>query len=176
MPRRPPLPPEALSADGEQFYALLNGAQDVSVVVVAVSYIDACLASLLSKYFLPSSVTKELLDSGSGALGSFSARAKLAYVLALIDKPMFRDLQVLSELRNDVAHSHFALKFADATVIDHCQRLTYAASLKDHGTDRPIFTEDMLSGPRNRFMLTAVMIAQRLLLTALGTAHVKRQA
>lgn len=176
MPRRPPLPPEALSADGEQFYALLNGAQDVSVVVVAVSYIDACLASLLSKCFLPSSVTKELLDSGSGALGSFSARAKLAYVLALIDKTMFRDLQVLAELRNDVAHSHFELKFADATVVGHCQGLTYAASLRDHGTGHPIFTEDMLSGPRNRFMLTAVMIAQRLLLTALGTTHVKRQA
>ena len=170
MPRRPPLLPESLSADSKQFYALLNEAQDVSMMVVAVSYIDACLASLLAKRLLKSPVTDELLDSRTGALGSFAARSRLAYVLALIEKSMYQDLQILAELRNDVAHNHFALSFTDPIVVERCERLKYVSA------GRPILDEGLLTNPRNRFMFTAVMIANRLLITALETTHAKRLA
>lgn len=174
MARRPPLPPEILSADGKHFYQLLNRGEDVSVIVVAVSHIDACLASLLAKRFLKSSVTDQLLDSGSGAIGSFATRSKLAYVLALIDKPMYQDLQILSELRNEVAHNHFSLKFDNATVIKYCQKLKYASGLKDDATGNPLLDASWLSNTRNRFMFTSIMIVSRILLTALGTSHVER--
>ena len=168
MPARLPLPPEALSDDGHHFYALLNDAEDVSAVVVGVSYLDACLASLLSKSFRKSSTSEQLLDSRSGPLGSFTSRACLAYALGLISKPIFRDLQVLAELRNEVAHHHFALDFSAPNIVTCLSRLAYATELKDSATGKPIFDVKILQNPRNRFTLTAIMISTQLLFAALS--------
>lgn len=176
MSPRPPLPPELLSKEGDHFYALLNEAEDVAVIVVAVSYIDACLASLLGKRLLKSSVSEKLLDSRAGPLGSFAARSGLAYALGLVGKSMYQDLQVLAELRNEVAHHHFAMQFSTPTISAYCKRLNHAGGLRDASTGQPIFDEAMLMAPRTRFTLSAVMIAQRLLLTALITKHVEAQA
>lgn len=120
MPSRTPLPPESLSADSKHLYDLLNEGTDSSVIIVGVSYIDACLASLLAKRLLKSSVTEKLLDSRSGAIGSFAARSDLAYTLALIDKPMYQDLLVLAELRNETAHHHFELSFTSEAIVQGC--------------------------------------------------------
>jgi len=176
MPTRLPLPPEALSADGDHFYALLNDAEDVSAVVVGVSYLDACLASLLSKSFRKSSTSEQLLDSRSGPLGSFSARAGLAYALGLISKPIFRDLQVLAELRNEVAHHHFAIDFSAPSILSHLNRLTYAAGLKDSGTGQPLFDAKLLENPRNQFTLSAMMISTQLLFAALSAKRPATEA
>jgi DNA-binding MltR family transcriptional regulator len=174
--KRSPLPPESLSADSEHLHALLNEGTDTSVIVVAVSYIDACLASLLAKHLLQSSVTERLLDSRSGVIGSFVARSDLAYTLALVDKAMYQDLLVLAELRNETAHHHFELSFTSAEIVNHCEKLKYAASLKDSSSGTSLFEESWLLASRDRFILTAIMIVNRLLLTALGTTHVKRPA
>jgi DNA-binding MltR family transcriptional regulator len=171
MGRRPPLPPELLSADGDKFYALLNEAEDVSAIVIGVGYIDACLASLLSKRLRKSTVTGELLDSLSGPVGSFWARSSLAYCLGLIDKPMYRDLVALAQLRNDVAHHHFAFDFSAPEVVKHCNELKYAVGLKDSASGKPLFEAAFLDAPRNRFTLSAVMIAMRLLMKALEARH-----
>lgn len=174
--KRLPVSPESLSVDSEHLYALLNESKDLAVIVVGVSYIDACLASLLARRLLKSSVTDSLLNSSSGAIGSFAARSNLAYALALIDKSMYQDLQVLAELRNETAHHHFELGFTSPKVAEHCQRLSYVANLKDGGTGEQLLDQSLIATPRNRFTLTATMIVNRLLLTALGTNHAERQA
>lgn len=120
MKRRSPLPPESLSKDCQHLYSLLNEGSDTSAIIVAASYIDACLASLLSKYLLHSDVTDKLLDSRSGAIGSFASRADLAYTLVLIDKKMYQDLLVIAELRNSAAHHHFELTFTSEEVQVYC--------------------------------------------------------
>ncbi|MCW5664634.1 MAG: hypothetical protein KIT35_12420 [Piscinibacter sp.] len=176
MIARLPLPPEALSADGHRFYALLNDAEDVSAVVVGVSYLDACLASLLLKSFRKGSTAEQLLDSRSGPLGSFSSRASLAYALGLISKPIFRDLQVLAQLRNEVAHHHFALDFSAPNILLHVNRLAYAADLRDSGTGRPIFEAEIFANPRNRFTLSAMMISTQLLFAALSAKRPATEA
>jgi DNA-binding MltR family transcriptional regulator len=173
MPRRPPLPPESLSADSKHLYDLLNEGTDASVIIIGVSYIDACLASLLAKRLLKSSVTEKLLDSRSGAIGSFAARSDLAYTLSLIDKPMYQDLLVLAGLRNETAHHHFELSFASGAILQGCDKLKYVACLKAANTGGPLIEEAWLARPRDRFMLTATMIVNRLLLTALCTTHVE---
>jgi DNA-binding MltR family transcriptional regulator len=171
MAPRPPLPPEVLSSDTEKFFKLLNESQDSSLIVVAVSYIDACLASLLAKRLRKSSISESLLDSRAGPMGSFAVRSKLAYALALIDKPMYQDLQLLSELRNEVAHHHFELQIADPAVAAACMKLGYVSSLNNGLSDKPLMDDSWLASPRSRFTISAMLIAQRLLLTALGTKH-----
>jgi len=169
MSSRVPLPPESLSADSQHLHDLLNEGTDASVIIVGVSYIDACLASLLAKRLLKSSITEKLLDSRSGAIGSFVARSDLAYTLELIDKPMYQDLLVLAELRNETAHHHFELSFTSEAIVFGCNKLKYVAGLKAANTGGPLMEEVWLARPRDRFMLTATMIVNRLLLTALGT-------
>jgi DNA-binding MltR family transcriptional regulator len=175
MARRPPIPPEDLSSDSKHLYEVLNSGHDTSAIVVGVSYIDACLASLLSKRLLKSSVTEKLLDSRSGPIGSFAARADLAYAVGLIPKVMYQDLLVLAELRNETAHHHFALAFSSSQVALHCEKLEYVRSLKTQGGAQ-IIDEAWLTRSRDRFTISAVMIVNRLLLAALGTQHVDSAA
>ncbi len=170
MAKRPPFPPEVLSADGDKFFDLLNEAEDVSVIVVGVGYIDACVVSLLHKRLRQSHVSDLLLDA-KGPLGAFWARSSLAYALGLIDKAMYADLTLFAELRNEVAHHHFAFDFSTAAVVDRCAKLTYASKLENGNSGEPLLAEEWLHSSRNRFTLSAVMIATRLLLTALGTQH-----
>lgn len=174
MSRRIPLPPESLSADSTKLYEVLNDGTDASVIIIGVSYIDACLASLLAKRLRKSSVTEKLLDSRSGAVGSFVARSDLAYTLALIDKPMYQELLVLAKLRNEIAHHHFELSFNSEAVIRLCNDLEYVAGLKNGNTGGPLMEDTWLAHARDRFTLTATMIVNRLLLTALGTVHVEQ--
>src|SRR5690606_24246449 len=139
MARRPPMPPELLSADGDKFYAILNEAEDTSAIVIGVAYIDACLASLLSKRLRKSAISNQLLDSLSGPIGSFWSRSSLAYCMALIEKPVYLDLLVLAQLRNAVAHHHFALNFTAPEVAKLCDELRYAATLKDSTSGEQAF-------------------------------------
>jgi DNA-binding MltR family transcriptional regulator len=171
MGKRPPIPPELLSSDTDRFYELLNNAPDVSLVVVASGYIDACLASLLAKHLRVGATTEQLLDSRTGAIGSFAARAALAYGLALVSKELYHDLQVFAELRNEVAHHHFELRLTEPSVAAHCMSLKYILSLRDASTGHPIFDPPMVSAPRERFTMSAMMVASRLLLTALAEKH-----
>lgn len=155
--------------------SLLNEGSDLATIVVGVGYLDACLASLLAKRFRQSSTAEKLLDSRGGALGSFSARYQAAYAMALIDKPILEDLMVFAELRNIVAHHHLELTFSDSEVAAQCERLKTAAALfaKMPGEKAPENGETLLDhmekNPRSRFTVTTVLIAQRLLVDALGT-------
>ena len=176
MKNRAPHTPEKLLPDAEHLYSKLNQASDASSVIVGVSYVDACLASLLSKRLMRSSVADKLLDSRSGVIGSFAARSDLAYVLALIDKNIYQDLKILSELRNEVAHHHFELTFESDVVVDHCRRLSFVAAQIDAGTGLPLFTQDRLASARSIFVLTVVMTVIILLLIAQGESHAKRSA
>jgi DNA-binding MltR family transcriptional regulator len=172
MASRSPLPPDVLSADGGGLYPLLNEASDFTVVIVALSYLDSCLTSLLAKYFRKSSLTDELLDANRGALGSLTSKTNVAYLLGLIEKPMLQDLQVMAHLRNVVAHTHQELNFDSEEVGSLCDQLKYVKGLVVAKTTQPVFSEEQYKSRRNRFILTAVMIWNHVLLSALGAKHV----
>ncbi len=174
MTKRPILPAEALSADTQKFYDVLNNEPDFSVIVVSCAYVDACLGSILKNYLLDSSVSENLLDARGGALGSFAARSSACYSLGLVSKGIYQDLLVLGELRNQVAHHHHMLDFSTAGVAEACCRLRFAETLErwDRDTGELMFKPEQLAPPRVRFTMTVVLLSQRLLLIALGTKRV----
>lgn len=102
MSKRVVLPAESLSADTDAFYRVLNDEPDSSVALVASAYIDACLGSMLERFFIESSVSSKVLSPTSGALGSFSSRADVSYLLGLISKPIYQDLQILEKLETNL--------------------------------------------------------------------------
>ena len=172
MPPRAPLPPEVLSADGGHLYPLLNEGSDFTVIIIALSYLDACLTSLLSKYFRKGSTADELLDANKGALSTLTSKASMAYALGLIDKPMLQDLLIMARLRNLVAHSHFELAFQSDELQGLCGELKYIVQLRDAQTGNAVFDLDQGRAPRDKFVFTAIMLWNRVLLTALDTNHV----
>jgi DNA-binding MltR family transcriptional regulator len=165
--KRKILPVEHLSKDSQKFFDVLNSEKDLPLILVAASYIDACLASILKRKLKKSSITDQLINI-KGPIGTFSARADLCYALGLIQKNLYQDLATIAQLRNEVAHHHLELSFDDQSILELCNKLGYVASLKNGNSDEPLASEEWLKGPRNTFKITAVLISQRLLLIGLG--------
>lgn len=174
--KRTILPVEALSADTQKFFDVLNAEPDFSVVVVSCAYLDACLGSILEKHPIQSEVSTKLLDARSGALGSFSARSDVCYALGLISKRIYQDLLVLAGLRNQFAHHHLMLDFDAAGISEMCTSLKYAETLErwDMDNGELMFQSGQLDDARTRFVMTVVLISQRLLLIALGVKRIEK--
>ena len=169
-------PPEKLSDDAEQLIKILQHGSDFTVVIVGLSYLDACLTALLSRHFLASATADELLDPNRGPLGSLATKAKLAYALGLIYKPFLRDILLLAELRNTVAHSHLELSFEDPAIKVLCGRLSILTEVKRPGTDEPLLRPEMNRTPREHFILSCVIIWGHILAIAKETTHVTVRA
>lgn len=100
----------------------LRSESDVGAALIGVGYLDALLAAALAVRFRPGKTSERLLGP-TGPLGTFSARAALAYSLRLIDKAGFKDLNTLAELRNQFAHHHLARRFTDPEIVELMLRL-----------------------------------------------------
>jgi DNA-binding MltR family transcriptional regulator len=176
LAKRPVLPAETLSGDTQALYDVVNDEPDFSVVVVSCAYLDACLGSILEKHFLQSAVSTKLLDPGRGVLGTFTARSDACYALGLISKGIYQDLLVLAELRNQVAHHHLMLSFSTPAVVEACKSLKYAETLVrwDRDDGSLMFQPGQLEDPRTRFVMSVVLMSQRLLLIALGVKRVEK--
>ena len=164
MPRKPETV-DTLSLEVEPLYDNLNEGSDLAVALIGAAYLDQCLGSLLKQKFIDSSISEKLLEPGSGLLGEFTARARLAYSLGLIEKPIYVDLITIVEIRNIFAHSHLTISFKDEIVADKCNTLHFAQGLYDSWKEiRGKGTPDT---PRIRFCVTVADISLRLLLEAL---------
>jgi DNA-binding MltR family transcriptional regulator len=159
---------EKLSAESKELFGVLNEGEDLSVILVATSFLDLSLASILKRRLLDNSATVRLLDSRTGALGSFVMRADACYALGLLEKPIYKDLLKIAEIRNMIAHHHLALSFQAEDVAKLCKELGYVSSIKNASNGEPLLSVRFMDTPRNQFVLTVVMISQRLLLIGLG--------
>jgi DNA-binding MltR family transcriptional regulator len=168
MAKRLILPVENLSEDSRKFLDVLNKSSDLGVVLVATSYLDAAVGALLHKFLIESRVSDKLLDVRGGPLGTFTARSDAAYALALIDKPLYQDLTKIAEIRNAFAHHHLELDFRDSAVASLCSQLKYAEPLFDKAPDLEQVMKQVMTQMRDRFVITVVVISQRLLGNGLG--------
>ena len=171
MTKRSILAVEALSADTQKFFDVLNESSDLSVVLVTTSYLDASLASLLHRYFIVGAVSDSLLAL-DGPLGTVASRARLAYALGLIGKSLYQALAKIIEIRNAFAHHHLEHDFQAAEIADLCSELRFVEFLSQGNSDKPLGLEQHMQTSRDRFVLTAVMVSQRLLLAGLGVKRV----
>ena len=168
MTKRTIIPVENLSKDVQKLFDVMNSEGDLATILVATSYIDATLGSILKRKLIKSSVSKKLLNTQGGAIGTFSTRADMCYVLELIKKPLYQDLITISKIRNEVAHHHLELDFKNKELESLCNKLSYVTTLKDGNSDNPLIKEEWLDGARNQFTISVMLISQRLLLIGLG--------
>ncbi|MBF0274695.1 MAG: hypothetical protein HQK84_05635 [Nitrospinae bacterium] len=82
---------------------------------------------------------------------------------------MYSDLVKIAEIRNEVAHYHLYLSFNSEEVKKKCSELAYLKSLKNGASEESLNFSKYMNDARSQFVMSVVMISQRLLLIGLGT-------
>lgn len=158
---------EDLSQESQALYEVLNDESDLACVLIATSYLDQTLASLLERYFVEGNTSQRLLDPRGGVLGTFASRADLSYCLGLIPKGLYQNLRIVGEIRNRFAHNYLLLDFNDQDIIDQVGKLSFPR-VKEivSADDKSPF--ERITHPRDRFNIVTAMMVSRLLLTGLS--------
>lgn len=164
---RKTIPIEQLSKETRQLFDVLNEQSDLVCVVVGAAFLDTTLGTLLAGRLSESSVSQKVLGP-SGALGTFNARADIAYCLGLLRKSRYQDLCVIGEIRNEFAHSHMQLSFGEPQVRALCERLNEWRVAFDDGPTVDASSEGLRARARNQFNLSVVLIANCLVLDGLA--------
>jgi hypothetical protein len=113
------------SIDPQHLFAELTGESDRAVVILLSSVLDDMLAHLLraNLSFSPDQPQMEHIFRFEGPLGTFSARAEIAYLFGLIDEATKEQLDVLREMRNACAHSKQKIDFGISELAAVAKRL-----------------------------------------------------
>lgn len=112
---------------------------DRGCVLVAASFLEQELGSLLSAFFVEGDEAKQLLRV-DGPLGSFSSRIDASLALGLISRDVGRQLHLIRKIRNEFAHSVEAT-FDNPGVRDRCRALSPS---DDHEPLRTTFTSSFI--------------------------------
>ena len=163
MAKRKIVPIKDLSDDTKELYGVLNEENDLPLILISTSYIDACLASILERKLIKSSITQKLLGP-NGPIGGISVRADLSYSLGVIEKSLYQDLLIIMRIRNEVAHHHIGLNFNEPYISELCNELNYLTTVYPDDSNMPQEFLESLKEARNRFTMTVVIISQKLLL------------
>jgi DNA-binding MltR family transcriptional regulator len=166
---------EQLSAESVHLYDVLNEESDLACVLIATSYVDYALASLLKRHLVDSEIANKLLDSARGAISTFATRADLAYSLGLIPKGLYQNLETIGKIRNAFAHSYTSIALDSADIAKLVNSLippmvhqTLAVD-GDHSTHRGPHPMSLNGSSRDRFNTIVVTMVNMLLLTGLQT-------
>jgi DNA-binding MltR family transcriptional regulator len=173
MDLRKPLPVEALGDEVQKIGDALVDGTDLAAALVATSFLDECLRSLLAAFFRKGDTAENLLRSGRGVLGTYASRTDLAYALALIEKAELTNLRTIGEIRNAFAHAYTEGRFEDDLIAPLCKRLDYAYEVfivRGHAERDPEKVRAELDAfyktQRNRFTHTCVTLGQTLIFSA----------
>lgn len=125
-------------------------------VLVACSFLDEQLRTIIDGYLVEDSDKGQLLDGFNAPIGSFSARIKAAHCLGLISDKERDDCDTLRKIRNEFAHNH-RTSFEDNKLVDLCKNLHHSA--KDY--------DDVVVGTYGQFSTGSI----GLVLSLVNRAH-----
>lgn len=126
-----------------EFRHSLTSESDRGCALLAASYLDGEIETLLKRHFVDEpNVVAEML-SPNGPIGSFSTRIDLAFLLGLIGSTARRDLQLIRKIRNDFGHCPHPLTFDEPSIAARCREMRLTIVEKD-ARPRQHFTNAVL--------------------------------
>ena len=152
-----------LSEETKRFLEILNSGTDLACVLIGTNFLDVCLHDMLSLSLKKGETTNQILNHNKGFIGSFRNRSDLCYCMDLIDKKIYQDLIKISEIRNEVAHSHIMSVFQKENISKRCDELNYWKILNSNYTRR-LFESNSNKAIRNKFVFSILIIGEKLLL------------
>lgn len=140
--------------ESKAFWDVVNNEDDLACVLIAFSYIEKCLESLLQRCLINADES-DLIIGGA----QFMNKARLLLCLGQLPQPIFENLKLLSAIRNHFAHSHIGASFSDKEIVSAKANLKIPNSIlgKRHG--------------RTKFVLAAVLATQQIQVHALSVSN-----
>ena len=93
---------------------------DRGCALMAAAFIEEKIGELLRAFCIENKKSYERLFENNGALATFSSKIDLAFLLGLIPKNIFDDLQLLRKIRNDFAHNASLITFESTPIKERC--------------------------------------------------------
>jgi len=105
----------------------LEKESDRGVALIGAAYLDNVLIDLLQAHMIGVASSKEFKEffKGFGPLADFSARIKAAYLFGLIGEKVYRDLEYVRKIRNELAHNPRDLSFDNKQIQEWCGQLRH---------------------------------------------------
>lgn len=156
-----------LSKEIKSLYEILKNGTDLACVLIGTNFLDVSLHDILTLSLKKGKTANQILNHNKGFLSSFRSRSDLCYCMGLIDKKIYQDLIKISEIRNEVAHSHILNVFQNKNISEKSDDLTYWKIFYNDYTKR-LFESNSNQAIRNKFVFSVVIISQKLLLKIRG--------
>lgn len=130
--KRPPTTCEQIIRRRDDLFDALSKESSRGVVLVSASFLEEALESLLrARFSIRHPKSKSSIDplfKTFGPLSSFSAKIRISYAMDLIGEWVYRDLQIVREVRNRFAHSVELAQF-DSPEVAHLTEKLKAADI-----------------------------------------------
>lgn len=101
--------------EGKLFLDALVQESPRGQVLIAAAFLDnaleGCVLAQCKQKRMSEEATGVLLGGHRGILGSLGARIPVCWLLGFIDEGMYKALHAINSIRNDFAHSDFAITF-----------------------------------------------------------------
>lgn len=107
----------------QDFRTSLMSETDRGSVLMAAAFIEDKLLQMLQDFMVENESIQKKIFEGNGVLATFSSKIQVAYLLGLIPKNIFDDLNILRRLRNDFAHNAKPISFKTDYIKDRCEAL-----------------------------------------------------
>jgi DNA-binding MltR family transcriptional regulator len=150
-----------------------RGASDRALGIIGASLVEIHLTKLIQQAFITETkigdkhTAQEEMFRSSGALGTFSTKINLAYLMGMISAEFFKDLNIMREIRNRFAHYTEIGSFEHEQVSSRCRNFTlvdkYVIDPDNgvHGDPSALFgyqrsgAAEALKIPKERYVLSA---------------------
>ena len=135
-----------------QLLTTLTKGSDRDAAILGGSILEELLNRLLRKKLVQSSIFKDAIENSNGSLSTFSNKIQLSYLMGLISKKMYDNLNIVRKIRNEFAHEIVGSSFENEQIKLKVENdLTYAKL--------PLFTEWLSAASvKDQFLLHCTVI------------------
>jgi len=126
------------------FRKMFSKESDRGSALMSAAFIDDKLGQLIEHNMVDNKKARESIFDNSGALGTFSGKINIAYLMGLIPKNINDDIQLIRKIRNDFAHNASSITFDTNYIASRCYSLNLHALTKKEGP-RAIFGSTVTS-------------------------------
>ncbi len=139
---------------------------DRGAALLGAAFLDEQLKEVLRQFLVPAPRAIEKLLGVDRPLGTFSSRILATYLLGLITREWYADIDLVRKIRNHFAHHLHGTTFADQKVAGWCSSLMAPNRLD---------LEYRLTS-RDRFVLTSIHMSIWLNMQAMSIGKDRREA
>ncbi|MBA9078667.1 MltR family transcriptional regulator [Rufibacter quisquiliarum] len=94
----------------------LDKETDRGCALLGVSYLDEELKELIQSYLVQNNTIQKKIFDNNGGLATLSSKIDIAFLLGLISKETYNDLNYIRKIRNEFAHSKYSIDFNNKEV------------------------------------------------------------